>query len=67
MNTGIQDGWSLGWKLTLVSRSLTNESLLDSYNAERRPVGQFLVCFIDGAFSVATSTIRWSARAAPRE
>jgi 2-polyprenyl-6-methoxyphenol hydroxylase-like FAD-dependent oxidoreductase len=56
MNTGIQDGWSLGWKLALVSRSLTNEALLDSYNAEPRQIGRFLVRFTDRTFSVATST-----------
>jgi hypothetical protein len=35
---------------------LTNEALLDSYNAQRRPVGRFLVRFTDRAFSVAIST-----------
>jgi hypothetical protein len=37
-------------------RILTNEALLDSYNAQRRPVGRFLVRFTDRAFSVAIST-----------
>ena len=35
---------------------LTNEALLDSYNAQRRPGGRFPVRFTDRAFSVATST-----------
>ena len=56
MNTGIQDAWNLGWKLALVSRGVANETLLDTYDAERRPVGGFVVRFSDRAFSVATST-----------
>ena len=39
MNTGIQDAWNLGWKLALVSRGIAEEALLDTYDAERRPVG----------------------------
>ena len=56
MNTGIQDAWNLGWKLALVSRGIAEEGLLDTYDAERRPVGGFVVRFTDRAFSVATST-----------
>jgi 2-polyprenyl-6-methoxyphenol hydroxylase-like FAD-dependent oxidoreductase len=56
MNTGIQDAWNLGWKLALVSGGIADEALLDSYDAERRPVGGFVVRFTDRAFSVATST-----------
>jgi 2-polyprenyl-6-methoxyphenol hydroxylase-like FAD-dependent oxidoreductase len=56
MNTGIQDGWNLGWKLALVSRGIADQALLDSYDAERRPVGGFVVRLTDRAFSVATST-----------
>jgi len=56
MNTGIQDAWNLGWKLALVSRGAAEEALLDTYDAERRPVGGFVVRFTDRAFTVATST-----------
>jgi len=56
MNTGIQDAWNLGWKLALVSRGIADQALLDTYDAERRPVGGFVVRFTDRAFSVATST-----------
>ena len=56
MNTGIQDAWNLGWKLALVTRGVADDALLDSYDAERRPVGGFVVRFTDRAFSVATST-----------
>jgi len=56
MNTGIQDAWNLGWKLALVSRGIADQTLVDSYDAERRPVGGFVVRFTDRAFSAATST-----------
>jgi 2-polyprenyl-6-methoxyphenol hydroxylase-like FAD-dependent oxidoreductase len=56
MNTGIQDAWNLGWKLALITRGVAEEALLDSYDAERRPVGRFVVRFTDRAFAVATST-----------
>ena len=56
MNTGIQDAWNLGWKLALVSRGVAQEALLDSYDAERRPVGRYVVRFTDRAFAVTTST-----------
>jgi 2-polyprenyl-6-methoxyphenol hydroxylase-like FAD-dependent oxidoreductase len=56
MNTGIQDAWNLGWKLALVSRGVADQALLDTYDAERRPVGAFVVRFTDRAFSAAIST-----------
>lgn len=40
MNTGIQDAFDLGWKLAWVLRSWAPPALLDSYEAERRPIGQ---------------------------
>ncbi|MBV8169924.1 MAG: FAD-dependent monooxygenase, partial [Alphaproteobacteria bacterium] len=40
MNTGIQDAVNLAWKLGLVARGVADASLLDSYEAERRPVEQ---------------------------
>ncbi|GGZ90907.1 FAD-dependent monooxygenase [Streptomyces echinoruber] len=36
LNTGVQDAYDLGWKLTAVLGG-ADESLLDSYEAERRP------------------------------
>jgi 2-polyprenyl-6-methoxyphenol hydroxylase-like FAD-dependent oxidoreductase len=39
MNTGIQDAYNLGWKLALVINGAP-EKLLDSYEAERLPVGR---------------------------
>jgi 2-polyprenyl-6-methoxyphenol hydroxylase-like FAD-dependent oxidoreductase len=43
MNTGIQDAYNLAWKLALVLAGAAPEALLDSYEAERRPVGAEVV------------------------
>jgi FAD binding domain len=51
MNTGIQDAYNLAWKLALVERGIADESLLDSYNAERHPVGVQLLKTTDRLFS----------------
>ncbi len=39
LNTGVQDAVNLGWKLAQVVKNTSPESLLDSYHAERHPVG----------------------------
>lgn len=38
MNTGIQDAYNLAWKLALVAQGLAPQTLLDTYEAERRPI-----------------------------
>ncbi|MEV7546100.1 FAD-dependent monooxygenase [Streptomyces sp. NPDC089915] len=38
-NTGIHDGHNLAWKLAAVHHGWAGEGLLDSYDAERRPLG----------------------------
>ena len=43
MNTGIQDAYNLAWKLSLALRGRAADGLLDSYEAERRPVGADVV------------------------
>jgi pentachlorophenol monooxygenase len=43
MNTGIQDAVNLAWKLALAVDGLAVPDLLDSYDAERRPVGEEVV------------------------
>ncbi|MEU9136972.1 FAD-dependent monooxygenase [Streptomyces sp. NPDC048404] len=40
LNMGVQDAVNLGWKLAAVVRGLAPESLLDTYHAERHPVGE---------------------------
>ncbi|WP_460072366.1 FAD-dependent monooxygenase [Streptomyces sp. YKOK-I1] len=43
MNTGIQDACNLAWKLALVVRGQAGPALLETYDAERRPVGEEVV------------------------
>ena len=39
-NTGVQDAHNLAWKLAAVLDGTAGESLLDTYDSERRPVGK---------------------------
>ena len=43
MNTGVQDAYNLAWKLALAVRGLAADGLLESYHAERHPVGEEVV------------------------
>ncbi len=38
MNTGLGDAYNLGWKLAMVAQGRADDRLLDTYEAERRPV-----------------------------
>ena len=42
-NTSIADAYNLAWKLALVLRAKAAPSLLDSYDAERAPIGRQIV------------------------
>lgn len=42
-NTSIQDAYNLCWKLKLVLENKATPALLDSYSAERQPVGEQIV------------------------
>jgi 2-polyprenyl-6-methoxyphenol hydroxylase-like FAD-dependent oxidoreductase len=42
LNVGIQDAMNLGWKLASVLRGTASETLLDTYERERWPVGEVL-------------------------
>jgi 2-polyprenyl-6-methoxyphenol hydroxylase-like FAD-dependent oxidoreductase len=39
LNTGVQDAVNLGWKLARVVNGTSPDTLLDTYHAERHPVG----------------------------
>lgn len=39
LNTGVQDAVNLGWKLAQVVKGQSPDTLLDTYHAERHPVG----------------------------
>ena len=43
MNTGIQDAYNLAWKLALAVDGIAAPGLLDSYSAERLPIGEEVV------------------------
>jgi len=57
MNTGIQDAWNVGWKLALVGKGLATPRLLDSYEAERWPVGRTLLRYTDRIFSALVRSL----------
>lgn len=40
LNTGVQDAQNLAWKMAAVLRGEAGAALLDTYDAERRPVGE---------------------------
>jgi 2-polyprenyl-6-methoxyphenol hydroxylase-like FAD-dependent oxidoreductase len=42
-NTGIHDAHNLAWKLAMVLKGVAGPALLDSYEAERKPVAKFTV------------------------
>ncbi|KAI6082322.1 FAD binding domain-containing protein [Hypoxylon rubiginosum] len=56
MNTGIQDAINLGWKLAKVIRGQRPDSFLDSYDRERRPIGQHLLESSDKMFTWGCSS-----------
>lgn len=43
MNTGIQDAHNLAWKLALAVSGVAAPDLMDSYDLERRPIGEEVV------------------------
>jgi 2-polyprenyl-6-methoxyphenol hydroxylase-like FAD-dependent oxidoreductase len=47
MNTGIGDAMNLGWKLASAVRGSAPSGLLDSYEAERHPVGESVLQLTD--------------------
>ncbi|MEO8875084.1 MAG: FAD-dependent monooxygenase [Polyangiaceae bacterium] len=55
MNTGIQDAANLAWKLALVVKTGAHDSLLDTYEEERHPVGAQLLKTTDRMFSMNTT------------
>jgi 2-polyprenyl-6-methoxyphenol hydroxylase-like FAD-dependent oxidoreductase len=56
MNTGIQDGANLAWKLAHTLHGTTPPSIVDTYAVEREPIGRKVLRMSDRAFTIATST-----------
>ncbi|HXK39462.1 MAG TPA: FAD-dependent monooxygenase, partial [Candidatus Paceibacterota bacterium] len=55
MNTGIQDGYNLAWKLALVLAGTADGKILDTYNEERLPNAVTLLRTTDRFFNLAAS------------
>jgi 2-polyprenyl-6-methoxyphenol hydroxylase-like FAD-dependent oxidoreductase len=55
MNTGIQDGYNLAWKLALALKNDADAKLLDTYNEERLPNAHRLLQTTDRFFALAAS------------
>jgi 2-polyprenyl-6-methoxyphenol hydroxylase-like FAD-dependent oxidoreductase len=55
MNTGIQDGYNLAWKLAMVLRGLSDVKLLESYNEERLVNAENLLRTTDRFFNLVAS------------
>jgi putative polyketide hydroxylase len=61
MNTALQSGYDLGWKIGWVQRGWAATSLLDTYEAERRPVAEHNVARsadVDGSRRSALGELR---------
>ncbi|MEO8573704.1 MAG: FAD-dependent monooxygenase, partial [Pyrinomonadaceae bacterium] len=55
MNTGIQDGYNLAWKLAMVLSGAENKAILDSYNEERLENADNLLKTTDRFFNLVAS------------
>ena len=53
MNTGIQDGYNLAWKLALVVQGKASLEILNTYNEERLPNAELLTRTTDRFFDLA--------------
>lgn len=55
MNTGLQDAYNLAWKMAGVVNNQLNETVLNSYAAERMPVAKDLLNTTDRIFKMILS------------
>ena len=66
MNTGLQDAVNLGWKLAAAAAGRAPDWLLDSYHAERHPVGAAVLALAGRQFRLNTArtpprrALRWA-------
>ncbi|MEU0567578.1 FAD-dependent monooxygenase [Nonomuraea sp. NPDC005983] len=59
MNTGLQDAANLGWKLAAAVQGWAPDGLLDTYHAERHPVGSRAVRLSGRLLSTALARTWW--------
>lgn len=60
MNTGLQDAANLSWKLAAVARGHADPALLDTYQAERHPVGRAVLRSSGGIVRLAMAKRPWT-------
>jgi hypothetical protein len=60
MNTGLQDAANLGWKLAQVLNGHADPELLDTYQAERHPVGRSVLHSSGGLVRLGMARRPWS-------
>lgn len=60
MNTGLQDAFNLAVKLAMVWRKEAAASLLETYQEERKPVGEFLLKYTDRIFRFMVRGSFWA-------
>ncbi|MCX5557744.1 FAD-dependent monooxygenase [Streptomyces sp. NBC_00038] len=60
MNTGLQDAANLGWKLASVLNGHADSGLLDTYQAERHPVGKAVLRSSGGMVRLAMAKRPWT-------
>jgi 2-polyprenyl-6-methoxyphenol hydroxylase-like FAD-dependent oxidoreductase len=60
MNTGLQDAANLGWKLAAVLDGHAPHALLDTYQAERHPVGRSVLRSSGGIVRLAMAKRPWT-------
>src|SRR5262245_63450450 len=61
LSAGVQDAVNLGWKLAQVVRGTSPESLLDTYHAERHPIGARVLRLTMGATALGRGDDRTEA------
>ncbi|MCX4880842.1 FAD-dependent monooxygenase [Streptomyces sp. NBC_00847] len=59
MNTGLQDSANLSWKLAAVVQGHADAALLDTYQAERHPVGRAVLRSSGGIVRLAMAERPW--------
>mmetsp|Transcript_8045 Transcript_8045/g.26731 ORF Transcript_8045/g.26731 Transcript_8045/m.26731 type:complete len:727 (+) Transcript_8045:60-2240(+) len=75
MNTGLQDGYNLGWKLAVAAKGRGTEYVLASYELERCPIWHKLIKMADAMKRISETpphkagaletALRWISRVAP--
>ncbi|MPY55064.1 FAD-dependent monooxygenase [Streptomyces acidicola] len=60
LNTGLQDAANLGWKLAAVLGGHADSALLDTYQAERHPVGRSVLRSSGGIVRLAMAKYPWT-------